>query len=90
MRYLEFFFTLPFKILFGITGIFVWEVLSNGEWKLRKRRGYCPLGYWQDQYQGSVRQNRENEVYFLKREEERDAQHQKELKAKEQKQIKLF
>ena len=83
MRHLIFFFSTPFKILFAIAGFIVWHVLSNGEWKERKRRGTCPLGYWQDQYQGAVRQNRENEKYFLRREEERDAQHQKELKEKE-------
>jgi hypothetical protein len=83
MRHLEIFFTLPFKILFVISGFIVWQILSNGEWKMRKRRGNSPLGYWQDQYQGAVRQNRENEKYFLRREEERDAQHHKEQKRKE-------
>ena len=83
MRYLEFFLTMPFKILIGIASFIIWVLLSNGEWKWRKRRGFCPSGRWQDQDPGADRQIREIENYFLNREEERDAQHKKELKEKE-------
>ena len=83
MRYLEFFLTMPFKILIGIAGFIIWVLLSNGEWKWRKRRGFCPPGPGLASDPRADRQIREIKNYFLKREEERDAQHQKELKAKE-------
>jgi len=75
--------TLPFKITIAIFSFIVWEILSNGEWKQRKRWKACPVGYWQDQAQGSAREIRQTQDYYEKRERDLHADYQQEIKKKE-------
>jgi hypothetical protein len=57
MKAVEFVLTLPFVIFFSILSFIVWEIISNGSWKRRKKLGGCPIGYWQDQAQWANHQN---------------------------------
>lgn len=83
MNIIEFFVTLPFKIIIAILGFIVWELLSNGEWKWRKRWGTCPVGYWQDQAQWAIHRNQRLEYEHNKHEEELRAYYEQELNKKE-------
>ena len=72
---------------YEISRIFPYYALQDSNWNRQFHylgiTLFCPSGRWQDQDPGADRQIREIENYFLKREEERDAQHKKELKEKE-------
>lgn len=83
MKIFEFFVILPFKIIIALVGFIVWELLSNGEWKWRKRLGTCPVGYWQDQAQWATHQNQQLEYEHNKREEELRTYYEQELNKKE-------
>ena len=74
---------LPFKILFGIVGFLVWEVFSSREWKRRPRLGTNPAGYWQDQAQWATHQNRVNEDKHHRRDADKTAFYERELKKRE-------
>ena len=74
---------LPFKILFGIVGFLVWEVFSSGEWKRRPRLGTCPAGHWQNQAQWLTHQNRVIENEHRRRDADKTAYYERELKKRE-------
>ena len=83
MKIAEFLLTLPFKITFAILSFIVWEIISGGSWKQRKRVGTCPVGYWQDQAQWATHQNRQLEYEHCQQEKDLRAAYERELEKKE-------
>ncbi len=74
---------LPFKVLFAILGFIVWDVLSDGRWKQRKRAGGCPAGYWQGQAQWEAYKNRQLLDERRKLEADLRSRYERQLKKKE-------
>ena len=89
MKVAEFVFTLPFVILFGVISFLVWEILSDGSWKRRKKVVGCPVGYWQDQAQWANHQNTLLKYEQQKREGDLRTAYEREL-AKKDREIKYL
>ncbi len=85
MKAAEFVLTLPFVIFFAILNFLVWEIISDGSWKRRKKVVGCSVGYWQDQAQWANHQNTLLKYEQQNREDSLRAAYERELAKKERK-----
>ena len=78
LRIVRFTLSLPFMAIANFSQFIVWEFLSPGQWK-RRRRYSCPLLYYQDQVEYLTGDIERREIEHQQQIDDLQQQHQREL-----------